>query len=216
MDWITQWITEIILLILVATVLELLLPESGMRRYARIVVSLLLLLALLSPVLSIFRMSPEELFRASEKEGIVESEELKKSINEKKSIIQASQLAYIEKQTAVRMKNNIKEEWNERFGVRLIAIHPDLTETSGANKYRIQTIRVVIGKPGNGQEIEGGAVAIEPVTIRVETERNKREDLSQKNKLEEKMVSFLAAKWGFPEKIIELKWEGGEGIRRER
>ncbi|MFP3440851.1 stage III sporulation protein AF, partial [Pantoea sp. SIMBA_133] len=51
---ITGWITNIIVLILLATVLELLLPNSSMQRYVKMVIGLMLMAVILSPILTIF------------------------------------------------------------------------------------------------------------------------------------------------------------------
>jgi len=61
MALISSWITNILLLILFATILELLLPNSSTQRYVKLVVGLMILVAMLQPVLSIFHEDPETL-----------------------------------------------------------------------------------------------------------------------------------------------------------
>lgn len=53
-----QWIRELALIILVGTLLEMLLPQNHMRRYARVIVGLLVVLAMLTPVMNLFRQGP--------------------------------------------------------------------------------------------------------------------------------------------------------------
>ncbi|MDT3427468.1 stage III sporulation protein AF [Paenibacillus forsythiae] len=55
MSWLGGWLREIILIVLLATFVELLLPSKSMERYARLVLSLLVLLTLLSPVVSLLK-----------------------------------------------------------------------------------------------------------------------------------------------------------------
>lgn len=52
--WIGEWLTQVILIILLASFSELLLPSQAMQRYVRVVVSLFLLLTLLTPVFELF------------------------------------------------------------------------------------------------------------------------------------------------------------------
>ncbi len=52
--WIREWLTQVILIILLASFAELLLPSQAMQRYVRVVVSLFLLLTLLTPVFELF------------------------------------------------------------------------------------------------------------------------------------------------------------------
>ncbi|QWU14778.1 stage III sporulation protein AF [Paenibacillus sophorae] len=55
MSWLGGWLREIILIVLLATFVELLLPSKSMERYARLVLSLLILLTLLSPIVSLLK-----------------------------------------------------------------------------------------------------------------------------------------------------------------
>lgn len=54
MDWLSGWLKSIILVILLATFVDLLLPNHSMQRYVKTVMSLFLLLALLQPLLTLF------------------------------------------------------------------------------------------------------------------------------------------------------------------
>lgn len=55
MSWLSDWLREIILVVLLAAFVELLLPSKSMERYARLVLSLLVLLTLLNPVVSFLK-----------------------------------------------------------------------------------------------------------------------------------------------------------------
>lgn len=55
MSWLGGWLREIILIVLIATFVELLLPSKSMERYARLVLSLLVLLTILNPVISLLK-----------------------------------------------------------------------------------------------------------------------------------------------------------------
>ncbi|WP_052410275.1 stage III sporulation protein AF [Paenibacillus durus] len=57
MSWLGGWLREIILIVLLATFVELLLPSKSMERYARLVLSLLILLTLLGPIVSLLKGS---------------------------------------------------------------------------------------------------------------------------------------------------------------
>jgi len=52
--WLGQWLHEVVAIILLAIIVELILPNKTMLRYTRLVVGLILLLTLLNPVLKIF------------------------------------------------------------------------------------------------------------------------------------------------------------------
>lgn len=55
MSWLSGWLKELILMILLASFIDLLLPNQSMQRYVRMVVGMFLLLALLEPVFQWFQ-----------------------------------------------------------------------------------------------------------------------------------------------------------------
>jgi stage III sporulation protein AF len=57
MQWLGGWLKEIIIIILIASFADLLLPNKTMQRYVRTVIGLFLLMLLLSPVLRLFQMN---------------------------------------------------------------------------------------------------------------------------------------------------------------
>ncbi|WP_051250775.1 stage III sporulation protein AF [Paenibacillus harenae] len=53
--WLSDWLRDIIAVILLAVFVELLLPNKAMQRYARLVVGLFILLTILSPILKLLQ-----------------------------------------------------------------------------------------------------------------------------------------------------------------
>lgn len=210
MDYITGWITEIILLILLAVVLEMLLPNSNMQRYVRMVVGLLLLLALLSPVLSIFNTDVEKVFFAAESSSTVTEKAMGKSIKNKKSEIQASQRAYIEDKVVVYMKNKVKGEIHERFNLEVTGIEVALSgeETAPSqldpSQLKVEKVSVQLAESNQEKSVE----PITPVTINT-TKQNKQKAADNEVDYPE-ILSFLAAKWELPKDKITVGLEGGD------
>jgi stage III sporulation protein AF len=62
MSYLTEWITSIILFILLATVVEMLLPNSSMQKYTKLVIGLLLIVVILTPILKLLSTDLDELF----------------------------------------------------------------------------------------------------------------------------------------------------------
>lgn len=54
LDWLSDWLRNIITVILLAAIVDLLLPNKAMQRYARLVVGLIVLLTILSPLIRLF------------------------------------------------------------------------------------------------------------------------------------------------------------------
>ena len=53
MDLFKEWITNIILFVLLATVIDMLLPSSNMQKYTKMVTGLLLIAIILTPILKL-------------------------------------------------------------------------------------------------------------------------------------------------------------------
>ncbi len=52
--WLSQWLQNIILIVLLATFADLLLPSSTLQKYSKMVLGLLVIVAILSPILELF------------------------------------------------------------------------------------------------------------------------------------------------------------------
>lgn len=53
-EWISSWLQNIILIVLLATFVDLLLPNSDLQKYSKMVLGLLIMLTILSPLLDLF------------------------------------------------------------------------------------------------------------------------------------------------------------------
>ena len=63
MDFLTDWITNILLFILLAVVVELLLPQTSLQKYVKMVIGLLLISIILNPIFKLFSSDIEDLLK---------------------------------------------------------------------------------------------------------------------------------------------------------
>lgn len=70
--WLSDWLRDIIAVIMLAAFVELLLPNKAMLRYARLVIGLLILLTIMSPILRLLQGD----FNAKLKDGITHWDQL--------------------------------------------------------------------------------------------------------------------------------------------
>ncbi|MHA0855568.1 stage III sporulation protein AF [Paenibacillus sp. CMAA1364] len=59
MTWLNEWMREVIMIVLLATFVDLILPSRSMERYVKLVLSLLILLTLMQPIIRLLTDSPE-------------------------------------------------------------------------------------------------------------------------------------------------------------
>jgi stage III sporulation protein AF len=58
--WLGGWLKELVLIVLLASFVDMILPSRSMERYVKLVLSLLVLLTLLSPIVRLLSSSPSE------------------------------------------------------------------------------------------------------------------------------------------------------------
>ncbi|MCM3412493.1 stage III sporulation protein AF [Metabacillus litoralis] len=211
MSFLTEWITNIIVFILLAVVIDLLLPNSSMQKYAKMVISLLLIIVIINPIFKIFSADMNEVLSEFRLQASSEGENGKNLIEFQKKEIQASQRAYILKQMAVQMKTMAEEELVQSYDVMIDTIH--LSENKQVEEINsqkdLQHIQVIL-KPNVAKEAaEDGAVeVVQPVSIDTTSELVK-EELVDENQLS-KMVASLAEIWEVEEEKISIDLERGE------
>ncbi|AEN87653.1 Stage III sporulation protein AF [Priestia megaterium WSH-002] len=143
----TTWITNIVLFILLATIINLLLPNSSFQKYTKLVVGLLLMLIIITPVFQIFKVDVNQMLKSLSLSSIRSDQQVENSIENQKKEIQASQRAYILEQMAVQMEADVKEELMDQYGVAIDRIH---IETKKPNDEptadNIKSISVAVSK----------------------------------------------------------------------
>ncbi|TMW73753.1 stage III sporulation protein AF [Alteribacter natronophilus] len=221
MAFITEWVANIILLVLFAAILELLLPNSSLQRYVKLVVGLMVLMVMIQPVLSIFHSDPEEWFQSMAEwvdEGYGGQET---SINQKKMDIEDGTRAYISEYMAVLLKRQVSDDLNNRFGVVPASIEVEMDHyTEGEEVLEgVGAVRITLTE--RLEEVEGDSEVTDNLIVPVETvailpadeitgpdEGQGDAETSDSGWLGE-IRNYLAGAWSIPEELIEVEMKGG-------
>jgi len=203
MTFLIEWVTNIILFILLATVIDMLLPNSAMQKYTKIVTGLLLIAIILGPILKLISSDFTEAMAsipALESKG--NDANSKTLIEIKKKEIQASQQAYILEQMAVQLKKDAEEELMDRIGLQIDHISIDAELAEGQNlPDQIKKVAVLLKRP---DKKSGKIQLVETVNIDASaTGRTKT-----RSELEVTAAEFLAEKWSVDAGAIEVAIEG--------
>src|SRR5699024_9449561 len=117
----SDWITQIVLCILLGTVIELLLPDTRMKKYVNLILGLLLLLIISKPILYLFSVFTETVM--SPFEQIIQEnstyKDKKKDINKKKKEILTFKDTYIWNEIAAQLKQEANDHLPEEYGQEL-------------------------------------------------------------------------------------------------
>ncbi|WP_253905591.1 stage III sporulation protein AF [Bacillus sp. THAF10] len=203
----TEWITSIILFILLATVVEMLLPNSAMQKYTKLVIGLLLIVVVLSPILKLFSTDIDELFAKMATMPSYSSEEITENLIEmKKKEIQASHAAYILDRWAVLMKDDVEGELRETYGLSVknlnIVVKNEEQLTTMPLEENIESVEILLGAPDEETAIS----VIKPVHI----DTSRPDEAASSTKEEKKVVNFLADRWHLQPTTISVAVEGGD------
>jgi|GEM_PF-1135154 len=152
MGWLSSWLRELIMIVLLATFVDMLLPNRSMERYVKLVLSLLILLTLLSPITKLLKSDPVgELKRAmtamdSPSDGNATLEQILAQGRRLQSNEQEQSLQWTAKELANVMKGQIEETTGERVQsveVRL-AMNTTKPETDLASSVELPVIQYVL------------------------------------------------------------------------
>jgi stage III sporulation protein AF len=203
MEFITEWVTNIILFILLATVIDMLLPNSSMQKYTKMVMGLLLIAIILTPILKIISKDFEAALTSIHFQQPSEDKNMKNLIDLKKKEIQASQHAYILEELAGRLKKDVKEELMKQYGLEIADIDVEVnTKSDQATLKNLQKVMVLLSRPDTGVKT---VEAVKPIVIDTEI------PLPSKKATEEakQIAAFLSEKWNVTEDTVEVQIEGG-------
>lgn len=203
MSFLIEWVTNIILFILLATVIDMLLPNSNMQKYTKIVTGLLLITIILSPVLKLLSHDFEANLTSIPAFQDSGDENMKNLIEMKKKEIQASNDAYILETMAVQLKKDAEEELMNQYGLVIsnidIQTDEDKNQTFPDNLQRVSVL------------LEQSSKETETIEAVKHVEINTGKPLSSKKTTEQSklVVALLSEKWNVKEKTIEVTIEGG-------
>lgn len=198
MQYITEWVRNIVVFLLLATMIHLLVPHSNLQKYVKFVVSLMLIVLILTPFFTLLQTDVPKAIGNLYKQKELDDKKIENTINVKKKEIQASQRAYILEQMAVQMKNDVSKKLESEYGLQIV----NLDITIGKDKQEVSS----------QQDIEAVTVSFDKVDGRRPTtiETVKKVDISSPESITDKQTEvqqFLAKEW----QVDQSKIKVGEG-----
>lgn len=204
MEILTQWVTQIIIFLLLASVIDLLIPATTMKKYIRLVVGLILILIFLKPLFFMFNYDVQEALERSFSQlsnEKMETEQVENSMKIQKKDIQASQNAYILKEMAVQFKKLAETPLQEDYQAEIADIKPLFTTEADLSYENLDKVVVYLREAEMG---EGAVDAVDNVVI----DTNK--PVISENEVDVKGIKLLLQDvWEIDNKKLTILWEGG-------
>ncbi|RXT13780.1 stage III sporulation protein AF [Ammoniphilus sp. CFH 90114] len=218
------WLQKIILVVLIATFLDMLLPNSGMQRYVRLVMGLLILLTIISPVLEVIKKdltSDKIAMRIMKLTSGSTGEDWEQIKDYSEKLMQQNEQ---ETQDFVRsqLEGLIQAKVEEDYGIRVSSIKVDMAK----EKYKqqeypvISSVQLILDKDLKASRQEDGGnlriQPIEPVTISVAGESSQKASTvstssglsAAEQKLLNEIANDIAKTWSIDRSQIVAKVEG--------
>jgi len=200
MAMINDWVAEIIVLILLASIIDLLIPNHVYKKYVQLVIGLIILLIFLKPLFYFFNydiVQNIQLSLASLQENAEQNEYVKKDMKQKE--IQSGQDAYILKHMTEQLIQIAKYPLIDQHELEIS--HIDYEFTDEVVSYEsLETLFVyVIPFLMEGGEVE----QIEQINIQNEVKEETEKPFNEKE-----VIKLLKELWEFEHTKVNVIWEG--------
>ncbi|WP_244151468.1 stage III sporulation protein AF [Halobacillus dabanensis] len=195
-EYFIDWITKIVLFLLLAMVADALLPSGVMRKYARLVMSILLLLIFLGPLLQILNIDPERLVQHANTtmEQQWDAETLDENIESKKNEILEGQDAYKLEQVTQALTAELATPLKEEQNLALVHVEMSFQE----EPYSLETLNNLTLTLSRDEERQ----AVENVEISIMDEVATKEDDQ-----DPELLQWIADYLDLDKEQISIRWE---------
>jgi stage III sporulation protein AF len=203
MQFLTEWVNTIVVFILLATIITLLLPNSALQKYVKMVVSLMLIVIILNPLFTFLKTDVNAILYSFDSNTYLASNGLENQIDSKKKEIQEKGRAYILEEMAVQLKKQVKDDLQKKYGMELVSVQLQVSkETTEVKSHEdIEQIHVVV-KPLKKKEGDSVQTVKE---IAIDTEQPLTKE--QPQQVSPEVTTFLATKWEVQQEQIFISEE---------
>ncbi|UOQ85977.1 stage III sporulation protein AF [Gracilibacillus salinarum] len=199
-EYISNWILQIIIYIILAMLVDLLLPSNVLKQYVKLVVGLLLMLIILQPVLAAFSIDVsrivDNLFHTR---GTVSVEtSIENQMNQQKSEIEKVQAAYVLEEMVVQMENLVEEELQQTYQYQIVDLEVNWANETASQASEVEHIDVQLA------DAEDTSNDVQEVQIQIgETLPQTSEPPND----QAEVIQFLADQWGVEKDVIQIGWK---------
>lgn len=206
--FLSNWLKEIVLLILIATFMDLLLPNRSMERYVKLVMGLVIILAILTPIISLLNKNVD-LSKLSLTDGNLVPGEMTslESIHASGEELKKTQDRLVIEETERRIAEQIATEINEEFEVSVLEKYV-VMEAATDKRMGIEQVNLTISSK-NGMEDSQPiqpVTLVEPIVIDSTSESSPsalKGESQQQSELAQKISRYLQKQWELqPNQIV--------------
>ncbi|MCZ0704087.1 stage III sporulation protein AF [Natronobacillus azotifigens] len=204
MAYLMDWVIQLVTLIFIIMIIEMLIPQTSLKKYVHTVLSFVFLLLFLQPIFQLFQVDIEDAISQSFRlfEEQTSQSELENEIELKKKDIQATQSAYVIEELAIQLENQVEGELRKTYGVEISEIKFDYETELDQSLSNLQKIKIYIAT------VELGTGLIEEVIIGRDVAKDENENQNHETTLSEVQM-YLYQVWDLETDMLTVFWEEG-------
>lgn len=195
-EWISGWAQGIIVAVIIATIIEMLLPEGSSKKYIKVVVGIYILFTIVSPVITKITNKEFKLSDIIDLDEYIEAASSDNTYNE----LEKSNNENIKEVYITSLKSDIEGKIaNKGYNADSIEV-----EVQDNDEYTINSITISVSKLDEKEENNNIEIVNEvEINVSTSTEKskeNEKEELSKKEK--EELKEYLSSVYELPEDNI--------------
>lgn len=195
-EWISGWAQGIIVAVIIATIIEMLLPEGSSKKYIKVVVGIYILFTIVSPVITKITNKEFKLSDIIDLDEYIEAASSDNTYNE----LEKSNNENIKEVYIASLKSDIEGKIaNKGYNADSIEV-----EVQDNDEYTINSITISVSKLDEEEENNNIEIVNEvEINVSTSTEKskeNEKEELSKKEK--EELKEYLSSVYELPEDNI--------------
>jgi stage III sporulation protein AF len=212
MELIADWLRQIVLLVLIATFIDLLLPNHSMDRYVKLVMGLLIILAILSPVFSLIRKD-WDVSALAFRNGSTDVQDMAslESIRQQGKTLERTQDRMIREQAENQMAQSIRREIEDRFHVTVTSAQVTATLPSENRPPGVSLVSLVVvpaePRSSGEQTVVAPVRKVEPVKIDTMKQEQTGNGQNGDDALSRRIRTYLEDTWHLSSSQIRVSEE---------
>lgn len=202
MAYLMDWVIQLITIIFIIMIIEMLVPQTSMKKYVNTILSLVFLLMFLQPVFQLFQIDIEQSINHTFNQfgQQTDHQQIENEIELKKKDIQATQSAYVIEELAIELENQVEGELRETYGVEISHINFDYQLETNQVMTNLEKIEVFL------RTVDQTIGEVEEVIIGRDVQKN--EQIEDPDTTRRDVETYLHQKWEVEADMLAVFWEG--------
>ncbi|MFD2611874.1 stage III sporulation protein AF [Paenibacillus gansuensis] len=237
LEWLSSWLKDIILIILLAAFVDLILPNKALTRYVKLVVSLFILMAILSPLVQLLKADWSEKKLTSAIESLPEArpggsagEPDLEQILAGGTKLQAEQMQLTVPIVETRLAGMIRDELQAVNTEKVVEVK--VTTVQGKDgELKLDTVEVEVSAvqaaaaSESSGEGEWTMQPVQPVQVQIDVEQSRDSSLEgavdnrwkeQAEAAKQRFLKQLGPKWGLTSEQLKVSYAEEAGSPDEK